>query len=98
MEVGYCLHLEQQQCGPVVIPAFRASVAWICRRLALECPDLKDPAIMAIADNGQSRSGQGVEGGNTSADPVGIRSGDLSRALVGDRGQGDRFLHLHGGY
>ena len=24
--VRYCLHLEQQQCGPAVIPAFRASV------------------------------------------------------------------------
>lgn len=48
--IRYCLHLEHQQCGPAVIPAFRASVAWICRRLALECPDLKDPAITAIAD------------------------------------------------
>jgi hypothetical protein len=44
----YALALDQKECGPSVLPSFRTSVRWITSKLAIECPDLARPALLAV--------------------------------------------------
>ena len=44
----YCLWLDQQECGPTVIPSVRSSIRWVSSRLAIECPDLDDAQLVAL--------------------------------------------------
>ncbi len=46
--VAYCKDLEGRMCGPSVIPAFRSTVSWMCKKLAMTLPDLKSSIIKAI--------------------------------------------------
>lgn len=44
----YCLFLDGTECGPSVLPNFRAEVKWVCARLAIEPPDFSDHRFVAI--------------------------------------------------
>ena len=44
----YALALDQKECGPSVLPSFRTSVKWVTSKLAIECPDLAHPALLAV--------------------------------------------------
>ena len=44
----YALALDERECGPTVLPSFRTSVKWVTSKLAIECPDLAHPAILAV--------------------------------------------------
>ena len=44
----YALALDQKECGPSVLPSFRTSVRWVTSKLAIECPDLAHPALLAV--------------------------------------------------
>ena len=44
----YALALDLKECGPSVLPSFRTSVKWITSKLAIDCPDLAHPALLAI--------------------------------------------------
>ena len=46
----YCLALDQRECGPSVIPAFKTSLKWVAARLALELPDLDDRRLRALQE------------------------------------------------
>lgn len=46
----YALRLDNRECGPSVIPAFRSSLKWVAARLALELPDLQDMRLKALQD------------------------------------------------
>ena len=46
----YALRLDQRECGPSVIPAFRSSLKWVAARLALQLPDLQDMRLKALQD------------------------------------------------
>ena len=39
--VACAAHRAKRGCGPSVLPAARGTVAWICRRLGMGCPDMK---------------------------------------------------------
>ena len=44
----YALFLDQQECGPSVIPALRTAIKWVTSRLAVKCPDLEDAQLVAL--------------------------------------------------
>ena len=44
----YALYLDQKECGPSVILAFKTAVRWVTSRLAISCPDLEDKKLLAI--------------------------------------------------
>lgn len=46
--IQYCQDLEHHECGPTVIPSFRAALAWVCKRLAMESPELATEGLLAI--------------------------------------------------
>ena len=46
--IAYCRDLDARKCGPSVIPAFRATVAWMCKKLIMTQPDLKNQILKAI--------------------------------------------------
>ena len=46
----YCLKLDQDECGPSVVPTFKTSVKWVCSRLAIDLPDLEDRRIKALQE------------------------------------------------
>ena len=48
--VKYCLYLKEEGCGPAVIPSFKYAVSWICKRLAMQAPDLKHGGITAVEE------------------------------------------------
>ena len=53
----YALALDQKECGPSVLPSFRTSVKWVTSKLAIDCPDLAHPALLAVqADITQKRA------------------------------------------
>eukprot|EP00434_Breviolum_minutum_P002120 symbB.v1.2.001872.t1/scaffold79.1/size344139/3 len=47
----YCIHLDQRECGPSVIPAFKISLKWVASRLAIDLPDLDDRRLRAIQES-----------------------------------------------
>ena len=46
----YCLKLDQDECGPSVVPTFKTSVKWVCSRLAIDLPELEDRRIKALQE------------------------------------------------
>ena len=44
----YALALDERECGPTVLPSFRTSVKWVTSKLAIPCPDLSNPALLAV--------------------------------------------------
>ena len=44
----YALALDARECGPTVLPSFRTSVKWVTSKLAIPCPDLSDPKLIAV--------------------------------------------------
>ena len=44
----YALGLDQQECGPSVVPALRMSIRWVTSRLDIDCPDLDDSRLVAL--------------------------------------------------
>ena len=46
----YALALDLKYCGPSVVPSFRTSVKWVTSKLAIDCPDLSHPALIAVQD------------------------------------------------
>ena len=46
----YCLKLDQDECGPSVVPTFKTSIKWVCSRLAIDLPDLEDRRIKALQE------------------------------------------------
>jgi hypothetical protein len=46
--IQYAMHLSNGECGPSVIPTFRTSVKWVTGKLAIECPDVNHPGLLAI--------------------------------------------------
>ena len=46
--IQYALHLDNNECGPSVIPTFRTSVKWVTSKLAIECPDVDHAGLLAI--------------------------------------------------
>eukprot|EP00435_Cladocopium_sp_Y103_P066429 s1306_g28.t1 len=44
----YALYLDQRECGPTVVPSFRTAVKWVTSKLAIDCPDLSHPALLAV--------------------------------------------------
>ena len=42
------LSLDAQECGPTVIPTLRSAIKWVCSRLVISCPNLEEPAILAL--------------------------------------------------
>ena len=47
----YALELDQRECGPSVLPSFRTSIKWITSKLAVDCPDLAHPALLAVQED-----------------------------------------------
>ena len=47
----YCIHLDQSECGPSVIPAFKISLKWVASRLAIDLPDLDDRRLRSIQES-----------------------------------------------
>lgn len=43
----YALFLDSRECGPTVIPSLRLSIRWVTSRLAIDCPNLDAPQILA---------------------------------------------------
>ena len=46
----YAVHLSDQGCGPAVLPSFKYAVSWICKRLAMSCPEMGDARFKALID------------------------------------------------
>ena len=44
----YALFLNERECGPSVLPSLRASVKWVCSRLAIDGPDFDDHRFQAL--------------------------------------------------
>jgi hypothetical protein len=44
----YLLLLHTTECGPTVVPAFRATVTWIGTRLSMQVPDMANPQVLAL--------------------------------------------------
>lgn len=44
----YALALDEKECGPTVLPSFRMSIKWVTSKLAIDCPDLSHPALLAV--------------------------------------------------
>ena len=51
MILKYVLHLDQNECGPTVIPSFKTAFKWVTSRLAISCPDLNHAALKAVQDD-----------------------------------------------
>ena len=48
--MSYASHLREQGCGPAVLPAFKYAVGWICKRLAMFCPEMGDARLKALIE------------------------------------------------
>ena len=46
--IQYAMYLDSLECGPSVVPTFRTSVKWITSKLAIECPDVDHPGLLAL--------------------------------------------------
>eukprot|EP00435_Cladocopium_sp_Y103_P037194 s1930_g9.t2 len=44
----YALVLDDRECGPTVVPSFRTAVRWVTSKLAINCPDLAHPGLIAV--------------------------------------------------
>ena len=46
--IKYAMFLDDRECGPSVIPTFRTSVKWVTSKLAIDCPDINHPGLLAL--------------------------------------------------
>ena len=46
----YGLSLDQQECGPSVVPSLKTALKWVTSRLNISCPDLEDKRLKALQD------------------------------------------------
>ena len=61
----YALYLDGRECGPTVIPSLRSSIRWVTARLAIDCPNLDDPLLVALqAGQVAQRGGPNTHGGH----------------------------------
>ena len=44
----FALELDHRVCGPSVIPSLRTAIKWVTSRLVIDCPDLDEPALLAL--------------------------------------------------
>ena len=44
----YGVFLDDRECGPSVLPNFRAGVKWVCQRLAIDPPPFEDARFVAL--------------------------------------------------
>ena len=44
----YGVFLDDRECGPSVLPNFRAGVRWVCNRLAIDPPNFEDARFVAL--------------------------------------------------
>ena len=44
----YAMFLDSKECGPSVIPTFRTSIKWVTSKLAIDCPDVNHPGLLAL--------------------------------------------------
>jgi len=56
--MSYASHLSDQGCGPAVLPSFKYAVGWICKRLAMSCPEMGDVRLKALIDRVHSERGK----------------------------------------
>ena len=42
------MFLDFNECGPSVIPTFRTSIKWVTNKLAIDCPDVSHPGLLAL--------------------------------------------------
>lgn len=54
----YALALKDSGCGPAVIPSFKHSVGWICKRLVMTPPNLADPHLKSLSDKVYAERGK----------------------------------------
>ena len=47
----YALDLDQRECGPSVLPAFKTALKWVASRLAIELPDLDDRRLRSLQES-----------------------------------------------
>ena len=45
------MHLDHNECGPSVIPAFKISLKWVTSRLAIDLPDLDDRRLRSLQES-----------------------------------------------
>ena len=43
--------LDQRECGPSVLPAFKTALKWVASRLAIELPDLDDRRLRSLQES-----------------------------------------------
>ena len=44
----YALDLDRRECGPTVVPSLRTAIKWVTSKLAIECPDMSNSALLAL--------------------------------------------------
>ena len=54
----YALALDSRDCGPTVVPSFRTAVRWVTSKLAIDCPDLSHPGLLAVQQDLISKRSQ----------------------------------------
>ena len=54
----YAIYLSDQGCGPAVLPSFKYAVGWICKRLAMACPEMGDTRFKALIDKVHAERGK----------------------------------------
>ena len=47
----YALFLDSRECGPTVVPSLRTAIKWVTSRLAIDCPDLSAPPLIALQND-----------------------------------------------
>ena len=56
----YYGHKDANSCGPCVLPAFRGTLLWMCRRLCMTPPALESPVFGAVEARVIERRGREV--------------------------------------
>ena len=54
----YAVHVSDQGCGPAVLPSFKYAVGWVCKRLAMQCPEMGDARLKALIDKVHAERGK----------------------------------------
>ena len=62
--LAYCNDLDKRKCGPSVIPAFRATASWMCKKLVMTTPDLKNQVLRAIETRVFEERGEEIKKAN----------------------------------
>ena len=83
--VKYGLFLNERLCGPSVLPTLRASIKWVCARLAIDQPNFEDHRFLALQAAVISDRAKTLK----EAVPVPIEVVSVLEALVLDVDQGE---------